>query len=333
MSQKNQVDPEVLFATAKVQATLDLVPRLIGDRNIWAPWLRDHLYDELISVGDPDSCHPHSILLGSLERVLYDHLTSGSEPGTLDFQSMRSDDPKVTDSCYVDIPRDTLPKLEGTDFLWHDLPASVSVKNLYPGPVRSFVDSEELEEISPTDTCPSQAAASSEKGKKRATSADLTKDNKRKKVHLIVSREDSTSSESGMPMRKPDEGTERNSHHDHGNIGPSRVCDSCKQTGFACKWPDTNPTGPKNQKQACHRCRVQKLKCQIQDVWFIRNERGKAAQTKDSRVQVKENEFREVVDGLLYRVEAMESAYKEERESVLKRIATLELQVKRMKRG
>ncbi|KAG9309160.1 hypothetical protein JVU11DRAFT_10870 [Chiua virens] len=326
MSQNNKVDPVVLSATAKVQAALDLVPRLIGDRNIWAPWLRDHLYNELTSVRDPDSSHPHSTLLGSLERVLYDHLTSGSDEA-LDFQGVRSDDPEVTGPCYVDLPRDTLPELEGTDFWWHDLPESVSVKDPYPGPARSSVGFDERDETSSTDTRPSRATAA-EKGKKRATSADLAKDVKRKRVHLIVPREDSVSSK----LETPDEGTEWNSHQNHGNTDPLRVCDSCKQTGSACKWPDTNPSGPKNQKQACDRCRVQKLKCHIQDVWFIRSERGKAAQTKSSLLQVKGNELREIVDGLWSRVEAMESAHKDERESMLKRIATLELQVKRMKR-
>ena len=42
------VDIDVLITTIRVQTALDLVPRLLGPKDTWVPWMRDNLASELV---------------------------------------------------------------------------------------------------------------------------------------------------------------------------------------------------------------------------------------------------------------------------------------------
>lgn len=42
------VDAGVLITTVRVQTVLDLVPRLLGPRETWVPWMRENLASELV---------------------------------------------------------------------------------------------------------------------------------------------------------------------------------------------------------------------------------------------------------------------------------------------
>ena len=49
MSTPYQFDHDVLLAAVRVQAALELVPRIITSKETWAPWMRDNLDKELVS--------------------------------------------------------------------------------------------------------------------------------------------------------------------------------------------------------------------------------------------------------------------------------------------
>lgn len=43
MNTSYQMDDDVLVATARIQAALEIVPRIVGPKKVWGPWMRDHL--------------------------------------------------------------------------------------------------------------------------------------------------------------------------------------------------------------------------------------------------------------------------------------------------
>lgn len=43
------IDVDVLLTTARVQAALQVIPRIIGPKEAWAHWMRDNLDGELVS--------------------------------------------------------------------------------------------------------------------------------------------------------------------------------------------------------------------------------------------------------------------------------------------
>jgi hypothetical protein len=49
MGSSYQIDLSVLTAAARVHAALELVPRISGSKEIWAPWMRDNLEGEFVS--------------------------------------------------------------------------------------------------------------------------------------------------------------------------------------------------------------------------------------------------------------------------------------------
>lgn len=44
----NEVDEKVLRVSARVQAALTVIPRLVGPRDAWVSWMRDNLERELV---------------------------------------------------------------------------------------------------------------------------------------------------------------------------------------------------------------------------------------------------------------------------------------------
>ena len=55
MSASYQFDHNVLLAAVRVQAALELLPRIITSKETWAPWMRDNLDKELVS--EPSIIH------------------------------------------------------------------------------------------------------------------------------------------------------------------------------------------------------------------------------------------------------------------------------------
>lgn len=51
-----KVEEKALLVTARVQAALELVPRMVGPAETWKPWICNHLLDEMVSDAAPHSC-------------------------------------------------------------------------------------------------------------------------------------------------------------------------------------------------------------------------------------------------------------------------------------
>lgn len=75
-------------------------------------------------ISKPSPTGPHPRLLGSLNRLLYRHSTSGFGIDTLCFEEVLADDPEVSGPEYVDVPPGMLPELQGGDFWWKTPPSS-----------------------------------------------------------------------------------------------------------------------------------------------------------------------------------------------------------------
>ena len=50
MDASRQLNTDVLFATARVQAALGIVSRIVGPKEEWGPWMREHLRSEHVST-------------------------------------------------------------------------------------------------------------------------------------------------------------------------------------------------------------------------------------------------------------------------------------------
>lgn len=48
MDAPHEIDEKVLIATARVQAALAVVPRIVGPKEAWGPWMRDGLKTEQV---------------------------------------------------------------------------------------------------------------------------------------------------------------------------------------------------------------------------------------------------------------------------------------------
>jgi hypothetical protein len=44
----NNVPPQVLLATARINAALGVATRIVGPKEAWATWMRDGLVNELV---------------------------------------------------------------------------------------------------------------------------------------------------------------------------------------------------------------------------------------------------------------------------------------------
>lgn len=128
MNPSHEIDIEFKMTAVRVQAALELVPRILGPKEAWAPWMRNNLAAEIRGKNPrPSASSPHPRILGSLRRMLGRHYKTGMSMDTLVFSDVRDDDPMITDPYYVDIPVDQLPDLNGSDFWWNVLPPSVTL--------------------------------------------------------------------------------------------------------------------------------------------------------------------------------------------------------------
>lgn len=49
MNTSHQISENVLLATARIQAALELIPHIVGPKEAWVPWMRDNLEAEVVS--------------------------------------------------------------------------------------------------------------------------------------------------------------------------------------------------------------------------------------------------------------------------------------------
>lgn len=49
-----QISAEVLVATARVQAALNIFPHIIGLREVWLPWFRDSIKQDSVCMQTPN---------------------------------------------------------------------------------------------------------------------------------------------------------------------------------------------------------------------------------------------------------------------------------------
>ena len=144
MNAPQQLDDNILLATVRVQAALNVVPRIIGPMEQWGPWMRDKLRSELVShavlriemdivslsscfqsqLPTPSASSPYPRLLGSLRAMLACHYRCGMTLDTLLFDQVRADDPGVTGVEFVDVAAEALPPLKEGTFWWELLPPS-----------------------------------------------------------------------------------------------------------------------------------------------------------------------------------------------------------------
>ncbi|KAI9453882.1 hypothetical protein HD554DRAFT_2179246 [Boletus coccyginus] len=140
MNTSYQMDDDVLVATARIQAALEIVPRIVGPKKVWGPWMRDHLKVEEKKIPMASPSYPHPKLLGSLKGMLGNHHRNGMGVDTLLFDAVRADDPSVSGEEYVDVPSGSFPKVNGADLWWQDLPPEVSLQVDTPPTVPSQVE-------------------------------------------------------------------------------------------------------------------------------------------------------------------------------------------------
>ena len=154
MNAPHKIDEKVLIATAHLQAALTVVPRIIGPKDAWGPWMWDGLKAEQVctvfcvedksrlmslhsqgGIAKASMTSPHPKLLGSLKVMLARHYRSGMTVDTHSFNEVPASDQSVTGPEYVDIG--WAPWAQGIKFLvatfakiwwggdfrlWHPLP-------------------------------------------------------------------------------------------------------------------------------------------------------------------------------------------------------------------
>ncbi|KAN0094297.1 hypothetical protein V8E55_002584 [Tylopilus felleus] len=147
MNSSNTIDEKVLSVTVRVKAALELIPGIVGPKDVWMPWMRDKLDAELRRLPRPTLSSPHPKLIGSLAAMLLRHYSGGMELDTLCFEDVRADDPSTIGPEYVDVSGDALPTLEGVDTWWKVLPSEVGLRANTPLQ-SSKVPSEIVEESS-----------------------------------------------------------------------------------------------------------------------------------------------------------------------------------------
>ncbi|KAG8220395.1 hypothetical protein J3R82DRAFT_3377 [Butyriboletus roseoflavus] len=136
-----KIDDDVMLATARVYAALQLLPHIAGPRDVWMPWMHANLVAEVVSNSTSVFYEvdlsitsqkkikatnlPHPKLLGSLQRVLACSYADGLAIKVFRFDEVRTDDPSISGSKYVDVPEHALPHLDGAPFSWwNGLPPS-----------------------------------------------------------------------------------------------------------------------------------------------------------------------------------------------------------------
>lgn len=63
------VNTDVLIASGRIHAALKIIPRIIGPKEVWGPWMRDNLQLELVSkvftvIRGGEGIYPRTLFLG-----------------------------------------------------------------------------------------------------------------------------------------------------------------------------------------------------------------------------------------------------------------------------
>ncbi|KIK75811.1 hypothetical protein PAXRUDRAFT_36960 [Paxillus rubicundulus Ve08.2h10] len=138
MTSTYKIRDDVLLATARVQAALALVPRMLGPKEAWGPWMFRNLHSEVQELPLPSTSSPHPRLLGSLSHMIVEYFTNSMLINMLSFSNVQEDDHRIVGEKYVSFPTDALPRLQGTNFWWNEPPSSVSLSVLTPSPTSTL---------------------------------------------------------------------------------------------------------------------------------------------------------------------------------------------------
>ncbi|KAN0090968.1 hypothetical protein V8E55_004534 [Tylopilus felleus] len=149
MNSSYTIDETALLVAVRVKAALEVIPSIVGPKDVWMRWMRDNLvahYQRGLPKPTPSSPHPK--LIGSLVAMLYRHYSGGIGLDTLCFEEVRENNPSTMGPEYVDVSVDALPPLEEVDTWWKVLPSNG----------RSFRDAFKLS----SDRSPQHSASESE---------------------------------------------------------------------------------------------------------------------------------------------------------------------------
>ncbi|KAF8119136.1 hypothetical protein EV363DRAFT_1306183 [Boletus edulis] len=347
MNASHEIQNEVLLYTGRVQVALQTVPTIVGPKEDWGPWMRDHLASGQSELPKPTANSPHPRLLGSLKAMLGRHYRSGMTLDTLSFDQVRADDPAITGSEYVEVPASSVPRPNGDDNWWLLLPPSASFKAESTEGSSAPVPSASGLEVSRPPSAAGETAGSKEddvpmadsnlsdagnagdtgtrvdrKGKKRAQIDDVihisSPATKRPKNSINV--DEGNDSQAG-PSQTPE--AMKAEEQPEASTSASKVCDACKARGSECVW------GTVNKKRACLPCTSAKTRCKVEGLPDIRRPRGKGSRS------VGVGEKMEILATIKERVARLEKTVEEreeEKQKMVTRISELEEEVKRLKK-
>ncbi|KAF8134209.1 hypothetical protein EV363DRAFT_1160616 [Boletus edulis] len=354
MNTSHDIEKDVVVAAARVQAALEVVPRIIGPKEAWAMWMRDNLEHDVADLPKPRVGSPHPRLLGSLGAMLLRHYSGGMTVDTLRFDEVSADDPSVTGPEYVDLLVDALPELKG-DMWWKVPPLSAnfrisatSSKESSSGPAEDAAGRKKssgepaIRQVEKESNMESQHATGHKSVSrvpldakntgtvpttKRKKATQAAPPNKKKKVKVRSTRLVPSDEEDEMEIvAGPSTGLSRTAKgkakaEAPGGPEAAKICDSCRSRGTKCVWPRKLETSASaNEKRAWK--------------FAIRPPRGKSARSGNEPQQDAAVDMSQLVSGLRDRLGDMEqkcAGDAEENERLVTRINNLELQVTQLK--